>query len=125
MSPANADAALLQRRARRGDVLDVQRDVVGVGRERADAHALGVDDAERDGAGLELGEVALGTVHRALQAERLAVEGDGAFEVPRGDGDEVDAGDDGGVLCGAHGPTLVKAYVPSCSRTTGGTARGR
>ena len=54
------DAALLERRARRGHVLDVQRDVVGVGLERADAHALRIDDAQRDGAGLELGEVALG-----------------------------------------------------------------
>jgi hypothetical protein len=97
------------------DVLDVQRDDVGVARELADAHALGVEHVEGDGAGLELGVVAVGAVGRALEAERLPVEPDAALEVARGDGDEVDAGDDVGDGCGAHARTLVNAYVPSCS----------
>src|SRR4051794_19469594 len=106
---AELDAALLEHRARGRDVVDVQREEVRVGLEVADAHALGVDHVEGDRAGLELREVALGAVDRARQAERLAVEGDCALEVARGDGDEVDAGDDRGGPGGAHGATISGA----------------
>ena len=89
-------AALGERRPRLPDVVDVQRDDVGVGREGPDAHPLGVHDVEGDRAGLELGEVAVGAVGRALEAERLPIEADAALEVAGGNGDEVDAGDHGG-----------------------------
>src|SRR5690349_16355525 len=70
------------------------------------AHLRRVDDAEREVAGLELGEAAVGHVHRARQAEGLAVEADGAVEVLRQLGDEVDAGDEPGGVGRGHGPTL-------------------
>ena len=64
-----AHALLFERLAGRFDVVDVQRDRVA-GDVVLEAHFLGVDHAEREVAGLELGEVALGHVHRAPQAER-------------------------------------------------------
>src|SRR4051794_2932112 len=105
------DAAALELRARGGHVLDVQREVVGVRLELADAHLLRVHDAQCDRAGLELREVAVGAVDRARQAQGLPIELGGSFEVLRGHGDEVDAGDDRG-----HAATL---------RGRGGYGRGR
>src|SRR2546427_108466 len=44
------DAPLLERRARRRHVLDLQGEVVRVGLERPDAHALRIEHAQGDGA---------------------------------------------------------------------------
>jgi hypothetical protein len=90
----------------RRHVLDVQRQVVGVRPELADAHALRVDHAERDRAGLEFREVPLRLVHASVQPERRAVELDCALQVLGGHGDEVNSGDDRGGLGGAHAPKI-------------------
>src|SRR3954452_22028811 len=77
---------------RRRDVLDVQRERVGVRLVLADTHLLGVVDVDRHVARLELGEVALGHVDRARQPKDLAVEVNGLLDVASRDGSEVDAG---------------------------------
>jgi hypothetical protein len=88
-----ADAALLERRARCGDVVDMQSDhsaadVVG------ESHRRRVHHAQCEVGGLELGEVAIWAVHRARQTERRAVELDRRREVVRRYRHEVDAADD-------------------------------
>src|SRR4051794_31764604 len=86
------DALGLELRARRLDVVDVERDrqaVVG----ELDAEGVRLHDRERQGARLVLrgGHVPPALAER--QAERLAVERGGALEVLGGDADEVGAGD--------------------------------
>ena len=75
------DAALCEHCARRGYVLEVERNVVHAGPERPDPHTLRIDDGQGDGARLELGDVPLRAVHRAAQAEGRPTKGNGAFEV--------------------------------------------
>ena len=58
------------------------------------AHPLRVDDAQRQVAGLELGERTLRTVRRPPQSERFAVEGDRCVEVMGRHRDKVNAGDE-------------------------------
>src|SRR5262245_23102066 len=100
------DAAGLEGRAGGGDILDMQGDRVAVRRE-VEAELLRDDDGERDRVRLELREVAVRVVDRALQAEGVAIERDGAVEVLGGDRDEVDPGDDLGG--GSHTITLDAA----------------
>ena len=59
-----------------------------------EAELLGVEHAQSEVAGLELGVVALRHVHRAPQAEHLAIEIDGGAQVAGGNADEVDAADE-------------------------------
>src|SRR3954451_21376212 len=88
-----------------------------------DSHRYGVVDVERHVARVELGEVALGHVDRARHAEHLAVELDAALDVGRGDGGEIDPGDD--LIAHASDPSTdqLSELSSGCASSSKPTAR--
>jgi hypothetical protein len=74
------------------DIVDVQGDRVRVAVELL-AEGLGLQDLQREGAGLELAAGHLPVLLGLLEAEHLAVEALCCVEVGDGDVGEVDAGD--------------------------------
>src|SRR5205807_8731166 len=82
----------LELRASVVDVFDVERDRVRVAVELL-AEGLGLQDLQREGAGLELAAGHFPVLLGLLEAEDLAVEALCRVEVGNGDVGEVDAGD--------------------------------
>src|SRR5271166_2819800 len=91
--PSECDTALGERLARGLDVLDVQGDLMAM-RVVLETHRLGVDEAQCEVAGLELGVVSLRYVNGLPQAQRVAIEVGRSRDVVGRQGKEVNARDE-------------------------------